>query len=146
MEPLEVWNLCALAAFTGVATHLVYFIRGEHDRYAHRWITRFLISVASLAIVCFYYTWHAIHHGMLLTILLSMSFLAGLYSSIATYRMVFHPLRRFPGPFWARLSNLWHVFMIRRCDNYFWIQRLHQQYGPVVRTGSSLAELHYVRS
>lgn len=143
MEALEIWKLCALGALTGVTTHLLYFIRGEHDKYAHRWITGFLTSMTSLAVVCFYHTWHAIHLGILLTTLLSLSFFAGLYGSIATYRMVFHPLRRFPGPFWAPLSNLWHVYMIRRCDNYFWIKRLHEQYGPIVRTGKSLTALHF---
>lgn len=36
-----------------------------------------------------------------------LAFLIGLFGSMLVYRALFHRLRRFPGPFTARLSNLY---------------------------------------
>jgi tryprostatin B 6-hydroxylase len=131
---------CAAMAAAGVASHLLYFIRGDHNRYAHRWITRALSGIAALAIAVLYLVQHDVLRAATLTALLAPSYFAGLHASIAVYRLFFHPLRRFPGPFWARLSNLYHLYMIRRSDNYLVMQRLHARYGPIVRTGRCRAE------
>src|SRR4051794_33796830 len=45
---------CAVMAAVGVASHLLYFIRGDHNRYAHRWITRALTGITALALVVLY--------------------------------------------------------------------------------------------
>lgn len=44
-------------------------------------------------------------------------------------------LRNIPGPFWARLSSLYRVTMVRRGDGVQNYIALHEKYGPVVRTG-----------
>lgn len=45
--------------------------------------------------------------ALLHTWLAGSAFLLGLYGSILVYRALFHRLCRFPGPFPARLSNLY---------------------------------------
>ena len=42
---------CSFAAVAGVSTHLLYFIRGEHHRNTHLWITRALTAISVLALV-----------------------------------------------------------------------------------------------
>ena len=127
---------CAVMAAVGVASHLLYFIRGDHNRYAHRWITRALTGITALALVVLYLEKFDYVRAAILTSLFAPSYFAGLYTSISLYRLFFHPLRRFPGPFWARLSNLYHLYIIRKSDNYLVMQKLHEKYGPIVRTGT----------
>lgn len=132
MEDLTL--LCAFTVSIGICSHL-YFIRGEHDQHAHQWILRILTGTVALTLVVLFKTKFYFLQSIIITTLLTASYFLGLYGSILLYRLAFHPLRRFPGPFWAKVSNLYHGYMVRRSDNYLWIRTLHERYGPIVRTG-----------
>ncbi|KAI1264503.1 cytochrome P450 [Xylariaceae sp. FL1019] len=56
---------------------------------------------------------------------------------IATYRILLHPLSRYPGPLSAKLSNLYGGIhsVTKRYHLETW--QNHQKYGPVVRQGPS---------
>lgn len=127
---------CAIGVFSGVLSHLLYFIRGEHNRYAHRWIIRSLAGIVLLAGGTAYLSGYRIRPAAILTTVLISSYSTGLFGSISLYRLFLHPLGRFPGPFWARLSNLNHAYAIRKSDNYILMQKLHTEHGPIVRTGA----------
>lgn len=45
----------------------------------------------------------------------------------------FHPLRKFPGPFWAAHTDLWRLYYLcsRRMPDK--LLEMHEKYGPVVR-------------
>lgn len=63
-------------------------------------------------------------------------FNVGLASSIAAYRLLFHRLRRFPGPWGAKLSRFYAVSLASKGLQYHLeLQKLHDQYGDFVRTG-----------
>ncbi|RAH61296.1 cytochrome P450 pisatin demethylase [Aspergillus piperis CBS 112811] len=49
------------------------------------------------------------------------------------YLCYFHPLAPYPGPFWARFTNLWRFFTFVSGQLHLAEQQLHQKYGPVVR-------------
>jgi hypothetical protein len=89
-----------------------------------------------------------------------MTLLAGLYSTWSTatwqqyaaaligtavvwtawqliYELLLSPLSHFPGPFWAKLTDLWHVKIIRTTPEHYTFHALHEKYGPVVRIGPS---------
>lgn len=49
--------------------------------------------------------------------------------AIVVYRLHFHPLSKYPGPFWARITSFpsyWHTL---RQDRHIWLWRLQEEYG-----------------
>src|SRR4051812_40733897 len=50
------------------------------------------------------------------------------------YNLWFHPLSAFPGPKWAAVSSLWTIRRWLSGNYVHEIEKLHNQYGVVVRT------------
>ncbi|KAI9645352.1 hypothetical protein NHQ30_006088 [Ciborinia camelliae] len=68
--------------------------------------------------------------------LVSMA-IVSLWMNILVYRAFFHPLRKFPGPFGARLSKFWSLGKVIE-SKFRWYQvvgELKEEYGDYVRTG-----------
>jgi hypothetical protein len=63
------------------------------------------------------------------------AYITTLTASILVYRVCLHPLRRVPGPWWAKTSMWAWVPIERRGLRVKVVQELHQRYGPVVRIG-----------
>lgn len=126
----------AIAAGAGIISHLGYFMHGEHHR-SGIFLIYFYLSLLPLTAVCVSHYLHlAVLAAVVRTAMLATCYAAGLYGSMAVYRGIFHPLRKFDGPFLARFSNLYHSWqLIERSDNYRLMTNLHKQYGDVVRTG-----------
>ncbi|KAL1854472.1 hypothetical protein Daus18300_011393 [Diaporthe australafricana] len=64
--------------------------------------------------------------------LLSTLALAYLASAVV-YRLYFHPLAKYPGPFWAKISSVpsfWHAL---RQDRHLWLFQLQEEYGTTFR-------------
>ncbi|GAB1198455.1 hypothetical protein APSETT444_007778 [Aspergillus pseudonomiae] len=60
----------------------------------------------------------------------------GVYTSMLLYRAAFHRLNRFPGPFLARLSNLYVTSLVAKKLRLFEeTEKLHEKYGDYVRIG-----------
>lgn len=76
----------------------------------------------------------ALHATYQATTLLA-AFAVGLYASIITYRIFFHPLRNIPGPRLAAVSKFWHSFKLLNLQNQKLLTELHEKYGDIVRTG-----------
>ncbi|KAH6646157.1 cytochrome P450 [Truncatella angustata] len=62
--------------------------------------------------------------SMLLMVIVSADIIHSLY---------FHPLAKFPGPMFAAVSRLPFAFSAVTGSTYKWLDRLHAQYGEVVR-------------
>ena len=131
--------LALTSSVLGVLSHLAWFIRGEHMIIAPRYFVIATCGPPVATAVLVYYLDFAILQAILAVAICYFSFLAGLFSSIATYRRFFHPLRAFPGPPQARWSQLWHVSkIIKNVDNFRHLDRLHAQYGEYVRIGPNI--------
>lgn len=53
--------------------------------------------------------------------------------SLSIYRLYAHPLRKVPGPFFARITEIWRTVHYFRGTWFDDILELHRKYGPVVR-------------
>ncbi|THC90909.1 hypothetical protein EYZ11_009626 [Aspergillus tanneri] len=125
----------SLAPFlAGILSHTAYFVHGEHHLYAVRYLSVFILVFSALTLWIY-------SHGQSLKLSLNqatgigLEYFLGLYSSLVLYRIFFHRLNRFPGPFAARISGLWLSWRFRRRDGCFQLQKLHDRYGPIVRIG-----------
>ncbi|KAJ7481155.1 high nitrogen upregulated cytochrome P450 monooxygenase 2 [Mycena galericulata] len=63
-------------------------------------------------------------------------FWGSLCISIVVYRLSpFHPLAKFPGPTMGKITKLWGFWVASRGHQYRYHKKLHDSYGPYVRTG-----------
>ena len=146
---LTSWESRGLAFLCGVVLHHAVFRRGDWDLYVKRLIvTVILLYAAGTATVALYvpadiehvdggtkFTSRLKAASVTVGALMSAVF-TGLSGSILVYRACFHPLRHFPGPFAARLSNFYRTLRyLRSWRQDLEVQKLHQIYGDVVRVG-----------
>ena len=66
----------------------------------------------------------------------SLLFLYALYRGI--YNRHFHPLRHFPGPFWASVSDFFKLWIVHTKQTHTLGLKYHEKYGPVVRAAPNL--------
>jgi hypothetical protein len=127
----------AFAAGLGVVAHHAYFIHGDHLTNIPPLLlgagTLYLSAIAFLLTLLS----TSLLRAWLLVTTLYTAFGIGLFGSIFIYRVWFHRLNEFPGPWGAKVSKWYHIWCIRKLDQYKWYHQLFQQYGPVVRIGTS---------
>ncbi|PHH89001.1 hypothetical protein CDD83_6778 [Cordyceps sp. RAO-2017] len=54
---------------------------------------------------------------------------------IVVYRVFFHPLAKYPGPFLAKITDAYQTSHAYKGDRHLEFWRMHQKYGKVVRFG-----------
>jgi tryprostatin B 6-hydroxylase len=112
-----------IGAALGVGLHRTLFIHGEWHVRAPQIVLYHLAYFALLSLI------FAKAHWMI------AGYIIALFSSITIYRVFFHRLGHFPGPFWARITKIWHAWKARHRTNYLVLEKAHHQYGDFVRTG-----------
>jgi len=68
----------------------------------------------------------------------SLVLTSAIFGSIVAYHLLYwlidpFGLRKYPGPFWAALSDTWLGYQARKGNKYETIHKLHQKYGTYVR-------------
>ncbi|KAK7701449.1 hypothetical protein SLS57_011734 [Botryosphaeria dothidea] len=123
------------AAGLGVALHVISQ-NFALDDFAWRLIGGFnLLFWSSVATSAFYFG-NGIFTSILQVVPLAVAALTGLYTSIAVRRLFLSPLRKFPGPWQARLSKFYQMHLeAKNMQLMVETQKLHQKYGDFVRTG-----------
>jgi hypothetical protein len=133
------------ATVAGIVFHLALLRYGEWDLCAAKLIAAFV--TVQLGLLGFLTTYAPSYTALPYTVLhvstLGICFLVGTYSSILVYRGFFHRLRKFPGPFWARLSTFYATRLSYRSKLHLYeeVQALHRQYGDFVRLGRQTRRL-----
>jgi tryprostatin B 6-hydroxylase len=124
-----------VGAAVGVASHLGYFIHGEHHRYSHRYLAVFTGAPILVFLGLLRATDNASYSLLAkTTAVATISYFTALVTSILAYRVFFHPLNRFPGPFSYRFSKLVQVANVAKdSNNYIQAEVLRKKYGDIVR-------------
>jgi hypothetical protein len=131
--------LGVLSAGLGVLSHLTYFIRGEHHESAPTLALLCVIVPALLFMGQVVYLKFDTDQAVLTTTVIYGGYFSALWTSMVVYRVFFHRLNKFPGPFMAKVSKIYHtVLVVRTMDNYLLLDKWHQEYGAFVRTGEQL--------
>ena len=123
LAPGTLGSSCAIAALAGLLSHVLYFIRGYHVRNTTRFIAGHLLAIGIL------FFWS------LKTRPFSRSVV---FTSMVVYQLFFHPLRHFPGPFMAKISKIYHLYISRIGIIHLEHRRLSEEYGDIVGNGRCL--------
>lgn len=129
--------LATFCAIAGVVSHKTYWSRHEFDAQ----VPTILLGAVLIhfALTVFFFRESDLFASSLYADLLELSYAVALFASITVYRLFRHPLQRFDGPYWARLTTWWKVKHItEEGPHYALFDKLHRQYGDVVRTGTRL--------
>ncbi|KAF5565300.1 pisatin demethylase cytochrome P450 [Fusarium napiforme] len=130
-------------ALSGVLAHVLIFRKGEWDLCTIK-ILQGLLTVIGLLALSFKRlgatedgSSYSLLESIIASIYMVSFMLSGAFCSILSYRISFlHRLYKFPGPFMARVSNL---YVAKRSVSSFQlyreIQDLHRRYGDIVRLG-----------
>ncbi len=129
-------SLYASTALAGVFSHVAYFNRGEHHLHGFLYIKLFFTIIISATAILSYTQQTALTAALSTVCKVTSSYLVGLYSSLLIYRVLLHPLNKFPGPLPARASTSWLTTQLKN-NLHTALLDLHQQYGTFVRIGSS---------
>ena len=70
------------------------------------------------------------------TLITGITILYAIYRGI--YNRYFHPLRHFPGPFWASVSDFFKLWVLSTKQAHTLGVKYHQEYGPLVRAAPNL--------
>ncbi|RDA90333.1 hypothetical protein CP533_6005 [Ophiocordyceps camponoti-saundersi (nom. inval.)] len=122
----------------GVAVYAVIFRRGEWHMQAPKLVGGGMALTAATACWLVWLVPSAPWQELKTTLWLVFVWLAGHCCCMFTYRLALHPLRRFPGPFAARMTNFYMAALeLKNRQAYQELRKLHDEYGDFVRIGPS---------
>ena len=131
--------LCGYFICAAVVSHRSYWSRHELDDDIPQILTG--LSLAFVGLTLILNRFWVFKEALSISSLLFGVYFTTLFVSIICYRLFLHPLKKFPGPFWARLWQWWRMKAIAKAGmNYKLADNLHQQYGDIVRLGSFSTE------
>jgi hypothetical protein len=135
--------LLGAATACGILSHQLLFIRGDWDRHTPRLVPIFGALPGLLAVaVRGLQQRESLLQAFSLAFTIFVYYIAGLFSSIVVYRVLFHPLSHFPGPRAAGVSALWNANVaVAKMRWHLRVQELHLRFGNVVRISRSLGLL-----
>ncbi|EPE34936.1 Cytochrome P450 [Glarea lozoyensis ATCC 20868] len=131
-------NFAVLGLLLGITTHWGYFIRGEHHMAGPGILAAsFAGPLIILNVLLHFANVSSYHEAGVLTAIVTGAYVSGLISSIVTYRLLFHRLGKFPGPFYLRITKWNHTWLLifKGARNYQIVDEWHAKYGSIVRTG-----------
>jgi hypothetical protein len=135
-------SILTTASVTGVLLHVLFFKNVEVDRHPVRIATAFASTsfLLTIALSSISEEYASLPWALAIAFMALLSLISSLCTSILVYRAFLHPLKKFPGPFNARLSKFWTLKKVigTKIRWYQVLDQLHEKYGDYVRTGESV--------
>lgn len=129
-------RLVLSAAGFGILSHLSIFRTLPVEEYLLKLLGLYLATFFVIGTVYKLSTDFSSLAILLRLSLISSAFNIGLASSIAVYRLFFHRLHRFPGPWLSKLSRFYDTYLAGKNVQYnVEIEMMHKTYGDFIRTG-----------
>jgi hypothetical protein len=124
----------AYSFLIGVFLQSRVFSRNEWERHAPKIVFYSCLAVVGTFIGLTLGISHSFISALVETNVLVIALLGGLYASMITYRLLFHPLKAFPGPIAAKITAFWVIKQnIPDLGFYKQLRQLHDHYGDFVR-------------
>ena len=123
------------AGATGVLVHNLIFIHREWHLHAMKVLIVHGLTYLSLILLDSVYNERSYFAAMTISSQIFSVYILCLLGSISIYRVFFHRLRNFPGPFLASVSKFWHVTHCLDSKNHILLAKLRKEYGDFVRIG-----------
>ncbi|KAF5244087.1 hypothetical protein FANTH_7842 [Fusarium anthophilum] len=141
----------AISFASGCFLHILFYRRGEWDLLALRifqaYVTLPFVVIGLLRLAEFKGWQQGNNISTASVLLLEGAHILGLLTSILCYRIIFHPLNKFPGPLRARISNFYPTYLTtKNAHLYEEVEQLHQQYGDFVRLGPTQLSITHPKS
>ena len=138
-------SACCIAASLGVTFHQAT-VKMEFD--LHQWllIASYIAGYISLAwYLCKDPPNGSYSDAWLYSVIITTSFNTGLGTSIIIRRLLFHRAKKFPGPFFAKITAFNAVILSsKKLQYHLELQDFHKAYGDFVRIGESPGQIHYL--
>ena len=125
------------AACLGVLSHVGGFIHGEHHIHSSMYFALYTLILALLFGAQLFWSDGDFAEARDMTLFLAFAYAGALFGSMLIYRIFFHRLRHFRGPYMAKVSKFWNVAHVFRSKNYRLMEDMRRSYGDFVRTGVS---------
>lgn len=124
------------AAGVGAFVHLALLKNLEVELFMYQFLVLYLISPLLLGTL--YLSKGLMVQDILIRVTaITSGFTSGVLTSIFIYRVFFHRVRRFPGPFLAKITRFHGLYVsIRHSKYHEKVFNMHEQYGRIVRTGN----------
>ncbi|KAL4919422.1 cytochrome P450 [Aspergillus aurantiobrunneus] len=132
----DIPSLVLSTATFGVFSHVSLFRSLPVEEYLYSLLGLYAATVVAVALAYLSLTDFPLLQVCLRVGCLASAFNTGLALSIAIYRLFFHRLRRFPGPWPSKLSRFYDAYLAGKNVQYnVEIAKMHEKYGDFFRTG-----------
>ncbi|KAH8807633.1 gamma-glutamyltranspeptidase-domain-containing protein [Xylogone sp. PMI_703] len=82
---------------------------------------------------------HNLVHVIGILLFTSVFYVIGL----VIYRLFFHPLAKYPGPFWAKVTGLYPAYYALTGKRHINCYKLHKKYGDIVRVAPNIVTINH---
>ncbi|KAL4791151.1 cytochrome P450 [Aspergillus venezuelensis] len=147
---VNIQSLVLSAATFGVISHLSLFHTLPVEEYLYSLLGLYAATVLIIVLAYLYTTKLSFIQIVFRVGCIASAFNAGLTSSIVIYRLIFHRLRHFDGPWLSKLSRFYDVYLAGKNVQYHVeIAKMHEKYGDFIRTEaqteSKYCNVHHTR-